>query len=605
MASASSSSSKAKTNAKLPFYIQITNVKEDYINDQQKPSSVDLPLVTLPAGTVLFRGLKIPDARKGEDIRYFYRDFLGNPEGSENVCLSPIQNVFFYPFPYVAFGANAVGKTFTMMQMVVLVHPITVVACISPSPFVRGKGLAYSGSAPWQRCNNFSGSDYDCHTQSEREAKEKGWDNCLSPEYQVRSGTRGWMAVAKLDSINILDKAFGKKTTTTTTTMGTFLRSLNGQIPGEGKAALAWAYVDDNRTGGFPEIAMYPYRIHKGRHLITRYCPNEKAAIRLLEKEAANDNLNYLPIAAFTKNGVIDMVSGYFSYDRLGVTENAFDVVSAQQVILKNVHTFMERAQTEGLTLPHYGSAKIVFDSRTGFFALDKVVSPTLMIQDVPYRSLLFSLEGEEAQKRALKYMLILRNFMPEHFMERYAVDPKFVVRRAMIFNRFPVLTELFTGTQLNMPRNYLGPLERAGYLYKRETAKVKKNKPMAPMPPRGPMPPMPMQIKSPSYLNKPFPTYSGPITPPYEANEPLPEYGSITPPYEGANAPPYEGAKAPPYEDSGSKAPPYEDSGSKAPPYEGSKTPVEQTGGSNQDSARQYASLFAGVWNNYSTNKK
>jgi hypothetical protein len=84
------------------------------------------------------------------------------------------------------------------------------------------------------------------------------------------------------------------------------------------------------------------------------------------------------------------------------------------------------------------------------------------------------------------------------------------------------------------------------------------------------------MQIKSPSYLNKPFPTYSGPVTPPYEANEPLPEYGALTP--------------------SGSVSP----SGDNQ-----SKAPVQQTGGSNQDSARQYASLFAGVWNNYSTNKK
>jgi hypothetical protein len=524
-----------------PFYNQITSVKEDYVNDAGTLSSVDLPLVTLPAGTVLFRGLRIPDARKGEDIRSFYRDFLGNPEGSEEVCLSPIHNVFFYPFPYVAFGANNVGKTFTMMQMVVLVHPITVVACVSPSPFVRGKALAYSGTAPWQRCNKFSGPDYDCHTQTDEEVEKKGWDNCLSPEYQVRSGTRGWMAIAKLDSINVLDKTFGKKTTT----MGTFLRSLNGQIPGQGKAALTWAYVDDNRTGGFPEIAMYPYRTHKGRRLITRYCPNEKAAIRLLEKEAANDNLNYLPIAAFTKNGVIDMVSGYFSYDRLGVTENAFDVESAQQAILANVHTFMERVQTVGLTLPHYGSTKLVFDSRTGFFALDKVVPFSLAIQGVPYRSLLFSLEGEEAQARALKYMLIFRNFMPEHFLERFPIDPKFVVRRAMIFNRFPVLTELFTELQLNVPRDYLEPLGRAGRLYKRETVKVNKvPKPQAPARIRAPV------AQTPPIVNQPLP-----------ANEQSPAYGAVTPP-NGVNTP-------------------------------------EQVGGFGEDLARQYASLFANVWKN------
>ena len=534
-----------------PFYNQITSVKEDYVNDAGTPSSVDLPLVTLPAGTVLFRGLKIPDTRKGEDIRYFYRDFLGNPEGSEEVCLSPIHNVFFYPFPYVAFGAHNVGKTFTMMQMVVLVHPITVVACVSPSPFVRGVSKAYSGTAPWQRCSKFSGPDYDCHPQSEREADAKTYDNCLSPEYQVRSGTRGWMAIANLDSINPRRSKWIQQKTEST--MGTFLRSLNTQIPGEGKEVVAWAYTDATRNAGFPEIALYPYRTHKGRRLITRYCPNEKAAIRLLEKEAANDNLNYLPIAAFTKNGVIDMVSGYFSYDRLGVTENAFDVSSAQQTILANVHTFMERAQAEGLTLPHYGSAKLMFDSRTGFFALDKVVPFSLAIQGVPYRSLLFSLEGEEAQARALKYMLIFRNFMPEHFLERFPIDPKFVVRRAMIFNRFPVLTELFTELQLNMPRNYLEPLGRAGRLYKRETVKVNKvSKPQAPAPIRAPV------AQAPPIVNQPSPAYAA-VTPP--ANDQSPAYGAVTPP-------------------------------------NGVKTP-KQVGGFGEDLARQYASLFANVWKN------
>ena len=68
------------------------------MDSTRKATSVDLPLITLPAGTLLFRAMKIPNPAMGEDVRQFYRDYLGTAEGSK-LCLSPLQNVFFYPFP--------------------------------------------------------------------------------------------------------------------------------------------------------------------------------------------------------------------------------------------------------------------------------------------------------------------------------------------------------------------------------------------------------------------------------------------------------------------------------------------------------------------------
>ena len=497
--------------SEIPFYTKITNVKEDFINARGQASSVDLPLVTLPAGTILFRGLKIPNPAKGEDIRYFYRDFLGTPEGSEKVCLSPIHNVFFYPFPYVAFGIHNVGKTFTMMQMVVLVHPITVIACISPSPFVRGVAKRYSGTAPWQRCDNFSGPDYDCHPQSPAENDAKSYDNCLSPDYQARSGTRGWMAIANLDSIR------PKARSTEASTMAPFLRALNQQIPGEGKKLLAWAYTDDARQAGFPEIAIYPYRTHKGKKPILRECPSDSAAMKLLEREAANNNLNYLPIAAFTKEGTADMVNGYFNYERLGVrNQTSFNTASAQSAILNHIHTFMQGLQTDGINLPYYGPAKLVFDSRTGFFALESVV-PKL------YKSLLMPLATKQDEDRAMRYMLIFRNFMPEHFMHPYPLDKGRVVKRAMIFNRYPVLTNLFTDLQMEVPQEFLRPLGNAGRLFKKETMRVKKtNTP--------PMPPMPA-APSMQAIRIPQQPSNIPLT---TSNEPSPQYANYTPPAKG-----------------------------------------------------------------------
>jgi hypothetical protein len=513
----------------VPFYIQITNVKEDYINSQGKPQSVDLPLVTLPAGTLLFRGLKIPNPTKGEDIRYFYRDFLGTPEGHENVCLSPTHNVFFYPFPYVAFGVHEVGKTYTMMQAVVLVNPVTVVACISPSPFARGKANVYSGTAPWQRCDSFSGPEYDCHPETPKEKVEKYYDNCLHPEYQLRSSTRGWIAIANQDSIRPKDKSKYNKDKSKNTqisissSMAPFLRSLNAQIPGEGKKALAWTYTDDSKKAGFPEIALYPYRKHKGKRPFQRECPTNAAAMKLLEREAANNNLNYLPIAAFTKEGTVDMVNGHFSYDRLSIKPNSFNTVSAQQAILNHVHTFMQGMKTDGIDLPYYGKCKLTFDSRTGFFALDKVVPKSLQIQTSLYRSLLMPLNTKQAEERAMRYMLVLRNFLPEHFMEPYALDKGLTVKRAIIFNHYPVLTDLFTYVDLEVPQEFLRPLGNAGKLFRKETARVKKTPAAAAA---AKAIPAPIRIPQP-LANEPSPAYA-PITPP--ANQPSPAYAPITP---------------------------------------------------------------------------
>ena len=474
----------SKGSQTIPFYTTITNVKEDFITESGTKASVDLPLVTLPAGTVLFRGMRMPDQSKGEDAKYFYRDFLGNPEKDDSVCLSPVHNTFFYPFPYVAFGAHDIGKTFDMMQMVVLVHSVNVVAAISPSSFVRGMGQRYAGTAPWQRCSNFKGPDIDCHTPTFREEDAKKYDNCLNPEYQMRSGTRGWMALADLDSINPKKKRWNtsKPSPMKNSPMGSFLKTLEAEIPGEASKALAWAYTDDHGHAGYPEIALYPYKHHKGRHLITRYCPDDKTAMALIEREAVKDNLNYLPIATFTKSGVVNMITGHFAYKSVSNNargENAYETV--QKAILQNIYGFIDKVQ-KGISLPHYGESKLSFDTRTGFFVFDKII-PSLNIpipkeavqpeaeaqfNAVPYKFLIMPLDTPEAQKRALQYMLIFRNFLPEHFMEKYSF-----ARRAMIFNRYPILTTLFTELGIELPKEYLEPLGRAGSLYRKETGKT------------------------------------------------------------------------------------------------------------------------------------
>ena len=446
-----------------PFYSQITPVLTD---------SVDLPLLTLPAGTVLFRGMRLQGAT--QDSRTFYRDYLGDPEGQRAVCLNPTHNTFFYPFPHIAFGTADVGSKFDLVQMVVLVHPVTVVCSLSPSTWVRGTAKAYSGSAPYQRCSTVPA--VKCHALSADELEASSYDNCLNPEYQAKSGVRGWMALAERDSLtkraSMAGAALGS--------MGTYIKSLDARNPGVGVQLAAWSYTDSNRNAGFPEIALYPYKVHKGNSVIKRMCPNDDAAMRLMQKEAADDNLNYLPIAAFTKDVTVDMVNGLFTYDRVFSPSSPSSEGQGQGSIERRVQEFMDELQTKGVSLPLYGNGKLSFDGRTGFYILPQVISRKLFLttpqkEKLPYKYLTLPLSTEEERKRVMNYILIFRTFAPDKFLEKFGLDKGIGVRRAMIFNRPPQLSRLFMDLNMEVPAAYKGALGRASFLYQKESGSSSK----------------------------------------------------------------------------------------------------------------------------------
>ena len=494
-----------------PFYYQITQTQETFKNSLGVTKTIDLPLITLPPGTVLFRGMKVPNPAE-VDARVFYRDYLGDPEGSRQVCMRPTQNVFFYPFPYVAFGANEVGQNFDMMQMVVLVHPVNVVCSISPSEWVRGMGQRYDGDAPYRRCDSFPLS---CHPLTQEEKVGLSYDNCLSPEYQVRSGTRGWMALADLDSFNPTQEKvpFGMpKPEAAPSSMKLYLRALEARKPGAGAELAAWSYTDRHRHHGFPEISLYPYRVHQGNRLLKRGCPDVDAAIRLMEKEASADNLNFLPLATFTRNGTVDMINGFFSLDSLGISENSFSTPAAdkQPVIEQKIGEYMDLLQTRGLKLPFFGSGKLCLDTRTGFYMFPQVVPRNLVIPlpketappasvggggasasqtdaktTQPYRFLALPLDTPEAKKRALNYILIFRNAVPAKFMEKYGLDKGFGIRRAMVFDRPPVLPRVFDELGIDVPKDFKAGIARAAALFQKNTGAPRKTggKPAEPVP--------------------------------------------------------------------------------------------------------------------------
>ena len=500
------------------FYIQIQYVKENFVRTDGAPGEADLPLVTLPPGTVLFRGLKIPNpvaSGAGSDPRYFYRDYLGTPEGKDTVCLDPNHNTFFYPFPYVAFGAHNVGKTFHLMQAVVLVHPMTVVAAIAPSLTTRSSTVKQDDNAPWLRCSQLK--DYMCHEQSEKELEALSFDACLHPKYQLKTNVRGWMALADLDSIRSRKQKKEAKDqgTSSTSTMASFLHHLEEKDPGLGAETLCWLYMDKEkrrvkldaegkqkmvdgvpveeeiraRRIGFPEVALYPYRVHSGPKPITRKLRTTEDAIFHMAEEAKRNNLNYLPLAAFTKDGITDMVNGHFTINCLGASEDVFTVpiVEQQDAIVQKVHQWLDMVQTTGIDLPHYGKTKLQFDTRTGFFVLREMVPAVLRVPvpasdakedvtggvekkaDIPYRFLLLPLDTDVAKAAARRYMILFRNFFPDKAMQKVGLAKGFGVHRAMVFERppAPLMEGIFKEVGITMPKSFEDALRDASKLYR------------------------------------------------------------------------------------------------------------------------------------------
>ena len=462
-----------------PFFLQVS-----YLPETKHKGG--LPVLTLPAGTVLFRGVRLPNVGDKEDARYFYRDYLGDPMPSGSTCVSSTHNTFFYPFPYLPFGTNEVGQRFHSMQAVVLVHPVTVVCSIEPSTWMRGDAWKSSSpDAPYARCINF---DYGCRDMTAEELEARQYDNCLNPEFAQRSGVRGWMAIAAMDAI----KSRKMERKSVDSTMLTFLKDLDTRFPGKGTELLASLYIDSNRTVGFPELAIYPYANHKGDVPIRHVIPNDQAAIRAIEKEASADNLNYLPLATFTQTGTLDMVKGLYDFRRVPITPDTFTRPprNHQPDVEGHLSAWMDKAMTTGIKLPFYGAGTLSFDTRTGFYVLPQLVPRNLRVpvpdaalavkggaaaaaasppSSIPYSYLLMPLDTPEARQLVLSYTLIFRTFYPEKLNMRYGLEKKVGVRRAMVLNRPPALKTLFSEIGVAIPSEWNLPLKRASDLYRAE----------------------------------------------------------------------------------------------------------------------------------------
>lgn len=433
---------------------------------------MDVPLFEIPAGTLLFRGVQLPNPKKEEDPRLFVRDWLGYPMG-DRFCMTPTHNTFFYTTPFVPFGAHTVGEWFNAIMVYQTVKNLRVVTMIGPEKWTRGgkeiKG--YDGTAPIQRCDKF---DYTCYGNKDspealREKELKAWDNCIHPDFARSKHVSGWMAIADYDSLDNFKEGLKGKDTT----MGKYIMELESRLPGRGVDLLTSTYTDASLHRGFPEVVLFPWSPHPGTdNQYTEARTQEDAADAIAQ---LSDRFNYLPIACITERGILEAFAGDFKADDLP----AFAVSSApgsvtRRVIDKYQADYLNKLMTEGVEIPSLGRSHARFDSRTGFYVMDVfpdvILNPKTFSYD-PYTSLLMKMESNEDRQTVLEYKIKYRTFDSRKLGDSDTLLDGTAVKRNFVFERPDELFKQFKELSIRLPSSFVPLIWSATERFRRNVA--------------------------------------------------------------------------------------------------------------------------------------
>lgn len=480
-------------------HLNIYNDFYTYTKASGSTEALAVPLFEIPAGTLLFRGVQLPNPKKDEDPRLFVRDWLGYPKG-DRFCMTPTHNTFFYTSPYVPFGAHTVGEWFNAIMVYQTVKDLRVITMISPSDWTRGgkEMKSLDGTAPIQRCDKF---DYSClesktSIEAKKEKELKTWDNCIRPQYAKEKHVSGWMAIADYDSLDNFKEGLKGKDTT----MGKYIMELESRLPGKGLDLLASTYTDKTNHRGFPELVLFPWSERSWseergpENLYTEARTEEDAADAIAQM---SDKFNYLPIACITERGILEAFTGDFKAGDLPkYATSALPGPMTRAKIDKLQSEYLESLMTKGFTIEGLGTGKMRFDIRTGFLTIDlftKYYLDPYTSTWAPYTNFLMDLSTEENRDRALEYKIKYRTYDVKKYGQGFSIDeagnrmfvqdparqPKLIdgtpISREFVFERPDELYKQFKELGLKLPSKMIPFVWAATEVYQKNISNRKK----------------------------------------------------------------------------------------------------------------------------------
>jgi len=396
-----------------------------------------IPLIDLPAGTVLFRAGQL------YNYKTLYSDFLGRPT-DEGFCLSPQLNTFTFPFPFVGFGLydwisnKPAWNKYNYFQVYVLLENTPFINIIKPAKEVRGSIKGFTGpNDDFRRCNLF---DVPCAETNEQVAAAKetlAYDNCIDRGFTRRTGALGSISIAEKDSLD------DRELTPKTSPLGQYIKLFYEDNPEEASKILLQLYVDAKNFRGIPEVCFYTNK--QINEVEKREAKSVEDCASYFMEDLRNKKYSALPIAIITEAGVGNLLEGP-SINSLKISSNK-DPNERRQLIEKYLLDFMNMAQTEGLE----DLGRMKYDCRTGFFVFEGLATNDLQYK----KKLLLDLSTDENQRIAEVYSSVMKKPVDKGNMFKSITINGRHIPKAFVFERPGSLGALFRDLELKPPSNY------------------------------------------------------------------------------------------------------------------------------------------------------
>lgn len=305
--------------------------------------------ITIPSGTVLFRGILIDDIHTSINI---FKDLIGYHDASYS-GISFTDTTYFYPVPYIS---DAV-KLYDFHVMYITQYDIELLLLIKPSTVSRDNVLQFNVQDDIiTDCTRISNKDVCDHSMSD--------DPCFTTlVLEHIPQIAGFIAIEKEDNalirrkyVNFIDKYHNKH---------------------KARHIIPAIHSNSNHNIGIPEIAIHPLHFRQSDcFVVPKEIDNPASIVKYcIDKRA---RYNFFPLLYFTHHGV-------FTFNEMGnenIIRNIITATSQYKTtrfhkntitqlppIYKDIDVILSRMLDGGYRVNGV-TYHILVDTRTGFYKL-------------------------------------------------------------------------------------------------------------------------------------------------------------------------------------------------------------------------------------------
>lgn len=355
-----------------------------------QPGDRSVDIVEIPAGTLLFKTLRLSDEPIQAE-RQLFADILGYPTETE-FCLNPVQNVFTFPIPYVGFGlydwttSQPTWKKYNAFIAYVVTRDTKMVCQISPSKDVRGTGKGYrSPNSIIRRCDKFPDGLACAKTEASKKALQQAnsYDNCINPARKAETGVNGWIAIAEGDSIDQQKGAISPLTTP----MGAYVKTVAATDPLRARFIVENFYEDAHNHRGIPEIVLHS-RLPSDPHItaVDRRPYSELDIGAEVGSLIAANKLQIIPFAVITSSGI------QFTGPIASIKKPELSANDEPDIRRSLIELFLDIFFCMCLSDGVGDFGKLIKDVRTGFFVFPSFGSDLVKSEESETANFIFKL---------------------------------------------------------------------------------------------------------------------------------------------------------------------------------------------------------------------